>query len=72
MNALFHRPNKYLYTTDIKNAYPSVNSYRVYKNLSTAMSKNLELSFPYLNDEQKQIFFIYLTVLVTLNDELPQ
>ncbi len=72
INALFHRPNKYLYTTDIKNAYPSVNSYRVYKNLSTAMSKNLELSFPYLNDEQKQIFFIYLTVLVTLNDELPQ
>ncbi len=71
-NALLHRPNKYLYTTDIKNAYPSVNAYRVYKNLSTAMSKNLELSFPYLNEEQKKIFFVYLTVLITLNDELPQ
>ena len=71
-NALLHRPNKYLYTTDIKNAYPSVDSYRVYKNLSTAMTKNLELSFPYLSEEQKKIFFMYLTELVTFDNELPQ
>lgn len=71
-NAMHHRPSKYLYTTDVKSAYPSVSWQRIFKNLEGSLSKQIDMSFPYLSQWQRTSFFDVLTTLISHNNSLPQ
>lgn len=71
-NALHHRPSKYLYTTDIQAAYPSVSAQRVFKNMQGWLATYLDFSFPHLTALQREAFFNVLTTLTTHNNALPQ
>lgn len=71
-NAKIHVPNKYLYVSDISNAYPSVSSQRIYKNIEWPISKIIDLSFPYLTVEQRKQFLMIIVLLVSYRNELPQ
>jgi hypothetical protein len=71
-NAKIHVPNKYLYVSDISNAYPSVSAQRIYKNIEWPFGKILDLSFPYLTKEQKKQFLMIVVLLVSYRNELPQ
>ena len=73
-NAELHRYNRYLITLDIKNAYPSIDTRRVYENLKGALlGKNLNTRAPLLKTPDKQELFIRaLTHLCVSENELPQ
>lgn len=71
-NALQHRASKYLYTTDVKSAYPSVSAQRIYKNLEWWLGRVVDFSFPYLTPQQREHFFHILTTLISHHDALPQ
>jgi len=72
-NAEIHRHNRYLLTLDIKNAYPSINTRRVYTNLAGAIGHNLRIRCPLLeNPEDKEYFIRALTHLCMSENELPQ
>lgn len=68
-----HRKNQYLITLDIKNAYPSITTHRVYKNLEWAFAKPLKYRCPLLeSDEEKDLFIRAITHLCVSENELPQ
>lgn len=71
-NAKHHMRQSYLYTTDVKSAYPSVSPQRMFKNLEGWLGKYLWFTFPYLSDEQKNIFLHILVTLISHHDALPQ
>ncbi|MCP4523062.1 MAG: hypothetical protein GY828_02480 [Candidatus Gracilibacteria bacterium] len=71
-NAQIHVPNKFLYVTDIRNAYPSTSSDRINKNLSGALRKQIEMSFAHFSDQEKSRFIDLITFLTTHNGQLPQ
>ena len=71
-NALLHRENRYMYATDLKDAYPSVTSDRIFANLDVALKPTISFSYPYLEKEEITAFVLFLTKLVTHNDKLPQ
>ncbi|MDR2540882.1 MAG: hypothetical protein LBD11_03755 [Candidatus Peribacteria bacterium] len=74
-----HRYNPYLITLDIKQAYPSISTHRVYKNLEGSLWKALDIRTPLLESdneqqtaENKKLFVRALTHLCVGEDELPQ
>lgn len=72
-NAELHAQNQYQISLDIKDAFPSINDQRVYKNLQGALgNKTLNLRFPYLKPEQKDLFLRAVTYLCTNLNKLPQ
>lgn len=72
-NAQLHRLNPYLITMDIKNAYPSIDTHRVYKNLQWSLWKILHIWCPLLKtDEEKDLFIRTITHLCVNNNQLPQ
>ncbi|MDR0650819.1 MAG: hypothetical protein LBG59_05480, partial [Candidatus Peribacteria bacterium] len=78
-NAERHRDHPYLITLDLKDAFPSVNTKRIYTNLKGALRHALDIWAPLLQgeDEQvtaqnKQLFLRALTHLCVLENELPQ
>ncbi|MCX6824946.1 MAG: reverse transcriptase domain-containing protein [candidate division SR1 bacterium] len=72
-NADLHRYNPYLITIDIKNAYPSINTNRVYKCLEGSLMKPLSIWCPLLQTpEEKRLFVRAITHLCVSEDQLPQ
>ena len=73
-NAEIHRYNPYLITLDIKNAYPSIDTKRVYKYLEGALfGKPLDIWAPLLETPENQKLFIRaLTHLCVSENQLPQ
>ncbi len=72
-NADMHKFNPYLITIDIKNAYPSINTKRVYKCLEWSITKALDIRCPLLErPEEKELFIRALTHLCVSKNELPQ
>lgn len=72
-NTDIHRHNPYLITLDIKDAYPSIDTHRVYKKLQWAMTKSLKFWCPLLEtDEEKDLFIRAVTHLCVAQDQLPQ
>ncbi|MDR0859876.1 MAG: hypothetical protein LBO09_02615 [Candidatus Peribacteria bacterium] len=78
-NAELHRYNPYLITLDIKNAYPSITTHRVYKNLEGSLWNALDIRAPLLTTDEKtttannkKLFISALTHLCVSEDELPQ
>ena len=72
-NTEIHRHNPYLLTLDIKNAYPSITTKRVYANLFGSIHRNLDIWCPLLEkEEDKKTFIRALTHLCMSENELPQ
>jgi hypothetical protein len=72
-NTEIHRYNPYLLALDIKNAYPSIDTHRVYKNLQWTLGKALKIWAPHLKTkESKDLFIKVITHLCVCEDELPQ
>lgn len=72
-NAELHKAHPYLITMDIKDAYPSVNTKRVYTNLQGAIHKALTIRCPLLESPQEKNMFIKaLTHLLVYRNQLPQ
>ncbi len=71
-NANFHRQSGYLLTTDIASAYPSVDAGRINANLNGWLEKIFDLSYPYLDSEQRKTFVDVLTTLTSHEGKLPQ
>ncbi len=72
-NAEMHRYNPYMIAIDIKNAYPSIDTHRVYKNLQWALAKPLKIWCPLLEkDEDKDLFVKAITHLCVSENQLPQ
>ncbi|MDR0369248.1 MAG: hypothetical protein LBH96_01590 [Candidatus Peribacteria bacterium] len=78
-NADLHRNNPYLITIDLKNAFPSVNTNRVYTNFKGALRHALDIWTPLLQDENneitkenKKLFLRALTHLCVSENEIPQ
>ncbi len=72
-NAEMHRYNPYLITLDIKSAYPSIDTHRVFKCLEGALGKPLDIWAPLLETpENKKLFIEALTHLCVSENELPQ
>lgn len=70
-NAELHRHNPYLITLDIKSAYPSIETYRVYKNFQGSLP--LKIWTPSLElDQDKDLFVRAITHLCVAEDQLPQ
>lgn len=58
---------------DIKNAYPSIDTRRVYKNLLGSLYKPLDTRCPFLETkENKELFVKAITHLCVNNNALPQ
>ena len=72
-NAALHKKNPYLITLDIRNAYPSIDTQRVKKNLEAGLEKPLATWCPLLQTkEQKELFIKAIAHLCVSNNELPQ
>jgi len=74
-NAELHRYNPYLITLDIKNAYPSIDTARVHKNLKTSLLGKgyVDTRAPLIeNKEHQELFIAALTHLCVSENELPQ
>ncbi|MDR0282669.1 MAG: hypothetical protein LBI53_05230 [Candidatus Peribacteria bacterium] len=72
-NAEIHRYNPYLMTLDIKSAYPSIDTHRVFKCFEGALGKPLDIWAPLLETpENKKLFIEALTHLCVSENELPQ
>lgn len=70
-NIEIHKHNLYLLSMDIKNAYPSITTHRVYKNLQWALP--LKYRCPQLiTDEDKNLFIKTITHLCVHDNQLPQ
>ena len=72
INAKHHLRWSYLYTTDIKSAYPSVDPHRMFKNLEGGLDKHLQFTYPHLSHEQRTNFLHLLVTLISYHDSLPQ
>jgi hypothetical protein len=78
-NAELHRYHPYLITLDLKNAFPSTDTHRIYKNLEGALRNALDIRTPLLQSEDKtttaenkKLFLRALTHLCVAENELPQ
>ena len=72
-NAELHKENRYLITMDIKDAYPSINTSRVYKNTQGALMRALDIRCPTLVDPiHKDLCIRAITHLCMRENELPQ
>ena len=72
-DADLHRYHPYLLSMDIKDAYPSIDTHRVYKNLQWAMYKLLEIQLPLLKTpHEKDLFIRAITHLCVWQNQLPQ
>ncbi|MBP6910935.1 hypothetical protein KBC03_05095 [Patescibacteria group bacterium] len=71
-NAETHRHNQYMYSTDLKDAFPSVSAERIYTNLYSALEKIFAYSYSYLDKQQYETFVSTLIHFVTHKDKLPQ
>ncbi|MDR0859481.1 MAG: hypothetical protein LBO09_00410 [Candidatus Peribacteria bacterium] len=78
-NAELHRYHPYLITLDIKSAYPSITTERVYKNLKGALERTLDIWTPLLisedleqTEKNKDLFIRAITHLCVSENELPQ
>jgi hypothetical protein len=72
-DADLHRYHPYLLSMDIKDAYPSIDTHRVYKNLQWAMLKLLEIQVPLLKTpHEKDLFIRAITHLCVWQNQLPQ
>lgn len=73
-NARAHRDNhpRYLVQTDIRSAFPSVDSTRIHNVLSATVGKSIDISFPSLSDSQREDMINMFVTLVSLDNELPQ
>jgi hypothetical protein len=72
-NAELHKRNPYLITMDLKDAFPSVKTKRVYTNISAALGKAMSVRAPLLdNFIDKDLFVKVITHLVMHNNSLPQ
>lgn len=72
-NAELHKHNPYLLTMDLKNAYPSIWTQRIYSNIQWALLKNLKIRAPTLRwDEDKDLFIKAITHLCVHQNQLPQ
>ena len=65
-------PNQFLYVTDIKSAYPSTDSDRIWKNLERFLKVHMNLSFPHFTEEQKNRFIDVIVTITTNDFQLPQ
>ncbi len=72
-NAEIHKKNLYLITMDIKDAYPSIDTHRIYKNLQWALLRPLKYRCPHLeNEKDKDLFVRAITHLCVSGNQLPQ
>jgi len=72
-NAEIHKHNPYLISLDIKDAYPSINTRRVYENLKWSLNKPLSIRCPQItNQDDKQKCIRAITHLCMSENELPQ
>ncbi|MDR2190162.1 MAG: hypothetical protein LBP53_03040 [Candidatus Peribacteria bacterium] len=78
-NAELHKHHPYLITLDLKDAFPSIKTRRVYENLKAALWRALDIWTPLLQTtddttttENKRLFLRALTHLCVAEDELPQ
>lgn len=72
-NAEYHKDNPYLITMDLKDAFPSVWTKRVYAVMSAALWKALSVWAPLLEDHMdKDLFVRAITHLLVHDNGLPQ
>jgi hypothetical protein len=73
-NADLHRYNPYLITLDIKDAYPSMETNRIFKYLKwSLLGKPLDIRCPLLeNQDQQELFVRAITHLCVSDNQLPQ
>lgn len=68
-----HRYNPYMINLDIKDAYPSIDTHRVYKHLQWTLNKPLKYWCPLLEkEEEKDLFIRTITHLCMHQNQLPQ
>lgn len=61
-----------MYSSDIAEAFPSIDTNRIYSTLQGSLNKTIDLSYPYLSQEQRERFISTLTALTSYDNELPQ
>jgi len=73
-NAKTHAYNhpRFLINLDLKEAYPSVTSERIFSNLQAGLSRTINKSLPHISGTEKQEIIDVLTILTTVDNELPQ
>ena len=71
-NAKLHQDSDYVVKVDIKNAYPSVTTHRVFKNLQWSLGKHWWIIAPLLStSKEKELFLRAVTHLLVHNNRLP-
>lgn len=73
-NARYHRNNqpRYMVNLDLANAFPSVDSRRLFVNLRSALRKKIDMSLPGLSEDERDSLIDLLVIMMSYNWELPQ
>jgi len=67
-----HIPNGFTVAMDVKDAFPSVDGQRLTANLKGFLYKQLEMSFPQLDEKTRRKFIQAIVTLIVKDDQLPQ